>query len=156
MSGKIAWGAVTWAGLCDEAAEYANGLDRASLGRFVVSFDDFVTVVASHHVDLLEVEQRDSIDFKNRDARRAALHEVKNQATALSELFWWQRIAGGEEWAYREEYVDEWTADIFSQWESVVAHPEMHDYFAVDIWDTALIARCIAEDIDPAMARVLL
>ena len=159
----------------DVSERYVAGLDRTPLGRFAVPADVLTAMDELQRLPLYRgyVKNMDMVltgrlsdSILMRDADFYPLfHRVDilckesgtDYYTARTELlFWWLMSFEGE--VGREgtrELLRDTGAELIKL-NAVYTNPSMHDYFAVGIWDTDFIGRCMTDGVDASLAVTLL
>jgi len=143
--------------LGEDSVRLIAGLDRASLGSFIVPADvlsavDFTYRIMAHRNNG-ETDHAGSLGRANSRARTLCRDkEIYFNDAAAEVLFWWN--------IFDEPLLSSLVTGVeldarVSELSTVYAHPEMHDFFVAGIWDVAFISRCLADGVDPELAGSL-
>jgi len=147
-----------------EARIWAASLDRERLGSFAVDLDTFVAVHI-HRTLLHRYSPSGGAGFLG-DIAKFAVDEAMEDALgyfsleyalrARAEVFYWWSLGFSTKklrlWAEHVLENDHEYAVYGSRIALMYRHPEYHSFFDAGIWDTALIARCVENAVDPQMA----
>ena len=144
---------------------FVAALDREPLGRFATpvealeAVDTMLRVFMTRYRLSLSSDHFDSNDsvYSAAEQRAVSLCFEAGMDTEIvqDELFFWWSISGEPLWAdigNLESDINGLSAAAVERLGVIYAHPEMHDYFAADLWDVDFIERCIGGGIDVELA----
>jgi len=127
---------------CDE---YALGLMDVTY-RFAASYGR-VPKISSRSGYYAKFDELIDIAGVNTDMSIALRSEI---------LFWWMKMKDIDMQTYHDTTFGHIEKDVVnrraSELKVISQHPDMHAYFAMDIWDVEFIERCIADDVDAELA----
>lgn len=135
---------------------FIESLDRSALGRFAISHDLLLKADIEYRTNLLA-----DLGYEISDEAYSILgvdpedeYWELNMAddTRFEVQFWWQRDGNNS----MQDFISVFRLDermlFFDKFDLIVAHPNMHNYFAVDIWDVDVIKKLIRDDVDAGLA----
>lgn len=140
---------------------FVKGLDRSVLGAFAVDSEPLFLCDVKERwkvvKDRLTADGTLPLDDGNYRWSADALAEYGASYEEIyhlfAELYYWWGISDDPELvaAVSGEEGKKFT-DGIARLATIAAHPEMHDFFYVGIWDTEFIERCITDGVDVDLA----
>lgn len=135
---------------------FVTDLDRSELGRFAYSDELLVLADKKEIVAGSDLEEWSS----SHEEFLAATEALAIDAFYVStELFYWWALSEAERStalvnvrASLSPFALQMMNNRFSELDLIIKHQNLHDYFAIGIWDVAVAERFIAEDIDANIA----
>jgi len=129
---------------------YVASLDRTSLRAFAFPLEILSAFDTLQRAAMLK-------DYSIKSMARERVSELLDEhgyalGMANVELLFWWRETSEPFWELRSKSLDSYFISRIDHYGLINAHPEMHEYFAVDLWGTAFIERCISDGIDAELA----
>ena len=133
-----------------ESEAWVDSIDRSELGAFAVPRVGLVAINATEqsHTDAPYGVALATYSKINDAFASAGITRHENHLYAAEMLYWRGSLDDKE---YRVAYGG--ALERLAELHIIATRPvSMHPYFAVGIWDTGFIERCISDGIDPALA----
>lgn len=138
---------------------FISGLDRSVLGHFAVD-ENLLTYLDTNerrvglHLDGYHVGNRS--EYAVDDEMEGHLKIMGDDTLLIiGELLWWWSTTDEPLWEYKNAVARLKYKAVMERVDTIARHQDKHPYFSVDIWDIDFIERCLADDIDPIVAKSL-